>query len=745
MRRRFRAARCLIVATLSVAAIGTHRGADDAGTGPGGGSSSRRPRIGLALSGGGARGAAHVGVLRVLEELRVPVDFVVGTSVGATVGGLYACGHSPEFLQLTFEQTDWADVFTDRPSRKNTSFRRKQDDAEALFRFELGLGDKGFILPAGLVAGQKLGFLLHRLALPATGTEHFDDLPIPFRAVATDLDTGEMVVLEDGDLAEALRASMAVPGVFTPVELDDRTLVDGGLVRNLPVDVLRALGAERIIAVEVTTRLSSNEDTDSVISIALQTISMLTDKNIEEQRALLGEDDILIEPDMDHIPATAFARFPEAVVIGEQAARAVSDRLRELSVPEKEFAEWLAGHRRGIGETRIDEVEVAPGSRVDARIIRNRVKTRPGQVLDLEQLQADLQSVYRVGEFEQVGFRLLRGEAGSRLVIEARDKSWGPRYMRLGLALEADFRGEGDFTVLGNYTHTQLDVLGAEWKNIVKIGRTNSLFSEFYQPLDFAGYWFIAPQIEALSGDGQSFNQRRNLGLGRGEGALGRVDIGAQFRTYGEFRFGFERGYFDSRDLTASKSQDIDADLGRLRARVILDRLDNAGFPRRGTLAVIEGLLSKTDLGADDAYKSVSLDLTQAVSFDRNTLVAHVRFATDLGSDLPAYTEFPLGGFLKLSGLRPGQLQGDVLGYGSLTYYRQIGSLPGPIGGGVFFGGALEAGNVWESPESAEFGDLRPAGLIFAGADTILGPLYLGYGRTDAGEESFYLVVGQPF
>ena len=182
-----------------------------------------RPRVGLVLSGGGARGAAHVGVLRVLEELRVPVDYVVGTSIGAVVGGLYASGSSPQTIRGSFEEVDWEDLFTDRPPRKNISFRRKQDDDEDLFRLELGIKRRGLVLPAGLIAGQKLSFLLRKMTLHAAGVDDFDRLAIPFRAVATDLDSGEMVVLGGGDLAEAIRASMAVPGVFTPVELDGRT------------------------------------------------------------------------------------------------------------------------------------------------------------------------------------------------------------------------------------------------------------------------------------------------------------------------------------------------------------------------------------------------------------------------------------------------------------------------------------------------------------------------------------------
>jgi NTE family protein len=708
-----------------------------------------RPRTALVLGGGGARGAAHIGVLRVLEELRVPVDLIVGTSIGSIIGGLYASGLRPDLVQRRVLEADWSDLFDDSPRRERVSFRRKEDDALSLMRFETGLGRQGVELPSGLIAGQKLNHLLRELTLHTTGWDDFDQLPIRFRAVAADLADGSVVVLARGDLADAMRASMAIPGVFTPVELEGRTLVDGGIARNLPVDVARGLGANRIIAVDVSTPLPDISEERSMLGVVGRSYSMLTAKNVAEQRALLGPGDVLIVPDLEGISSAAFDRAAETIERGAEAARRAQTALGALAAPEAEFAEYLRRQRRDPAAVpegiRLAEVEIEGPQRVDARTVRSRIRTRPGAGLDLAVLRRDLERIYEIGEFEQVGFDLEGDKHAGRLVIRAREKSWGPRYLRFGLSLESNFEGEGQFTALAHLAWAQLNRLGAEWKSFLAIGDVDALSSEFFQPLDFSGFWFVAPRLRLSRDRRETFLEGGGQTVVDEQAAEGGLDFGAQFRNYGEVRLGAVRGERDLEFPLDTSLSPAKVQAGAWRIRLVFDQIDNAYFPRRGNLSHLEARFSRRSLGADDRFDRASLSTLQAFSFGRNTLLARLRLGTDLGSEIPFYDEFELGGFLNLSGLPAGALQGDVLAYLSLAYYWQVARLPSPVGGGVYAGLALEAGNTWEDVEAAELGDLRPAGLLFAGADTRLAPLYLGYGRSDAGDDSFYVFLGLPF
>ncbi len=703
-----------------------------------------RPRIALVLSGGGARGAAHVGVLKVLEDLRIPVDFIVGTSMGSFVGGLYAAGISPETLENQFRSIDWLNVFSGRPPRDDVSFRQKQDDNEALFQFEFGVKAKGIILPSELVAGQKLNFLLTSLIPQTIVIKRFDELPIPFRAVAADISTGGPVVLDRGDLAEAIRASMSVPGVLPPVDMDGKVLVDGGIIANLPIGVAKALGVDRIIAVDVSSPLERLKADRSVIGIAAQTLDYLVSKNVAEQLARIGKEDILITPDLSSVRFSDFSKVVTAIEQGETAARKQIEALRALSVSEEEYTAFVKRHRLGIRESladvTVDAIDVVGVSRVNPKMITHRIKTKPGQSLDADKLLNDLKRIYELGEFQTIKFRHLRKDGSNRLVIDAREKSWGPNYLRFGMGLESNFKGQGDFILLANFRRTQLNRLGAEWKTIATIGDIMSLRTEFYQPLDYSGFWFVAPQI------GYSRNETEGpLGEEKVQFLFGQLDFGIQLRNYAELRFGLVKGRVHEKARSISDSSSSRLDIGGFQASFIFDRLDNSNFPRYGTLGALGLFLSRKDLGADDSFNQLELDLVHARSFGPNTLIGFLEYGTGLGSDIPSYNEFSLGGFLNLSGLDRGALRGDTMALLRLIYFRQVGRIPAPFGSGIYLGAGLEAGNVWEDNNELDLGDLRYAGLLFAGLDTVLGPVYLGYGRTDRSEDAYYLFLGRPF
>ncbi len=362
-----------------------------------------RPRVGLVLSGGGALGLAHIGVLAVLEELRIPVDCIAGTSMGGIVGGLYAAGYSPGELEQIAATLDWNELVRDSPDRRHLPYRRKVDDLIYLTRWELGVSKQGIRLPTGLVGGHRLGAQLRLLGLRAVGIDDFDRLPIPFRAVAADAADGSTVVLDHGELASALRASMAVPGLFTPVEREGRLLVDGGVVANLPVDAARAMGAEIVIAVDLGQPLATRERPDSIPGVLAQSLDALSRREVERA---LADSDIALRPAVTEWGLLDFQAARELIARGAEAARAQLDPLRRLAVDEATWARYLERQRRSTPAIPIRQLVLEPGPGLPVAAVRRAVRSRPGTDLDAAELAADLDRLWELGEFETVDFEL---------------------------------------------------------------------------------------------------------------------------------------------------------------------------------------------------------------------------------------------------------------------------------------------------------------------------------------------------
>ena len=345
-----------------------------------------RPKVGLVLSGGGARGVAHVGVLKVLEQLRVPVDFIAGTSMGSLVGGIYASGMSPDEMEKRIKAIDWEDVFRDNPARQDIPWRQKRDDYEGLYGLELGFRDGKLHLPLGTTAGYKFEFLMTDFVGLDEGraARSFDTLPIPYRAVAMDLENGDMKVFDRGVLVKAMRASMSIPAAFAPVEIGGRLYVDGGMVRNLPVDVARSAGCEIIIAVNLGTPPLRRDQITSPASVGLQAINLMTEQNVKASLGELTEKDILINliPGLGDFSSSDFVKAMDTVPIGIEAARAVEDRLKALSVSEADYRAWQASRAaRKPGEVEIADIQVADTmKRVNPEVIENEIKQKPTKI-----------------------------------------------------------------------------------------------------------------------------------------------------------------------------------------------------------------------------------------------------------------------------------------------------------------------------------------------------------------------------
>ncbi|MGE5237087.1 MAG: patatin-like phospholipase family protein [Acidobacteriota bacterium] len=701
-----------------------------------------RPRVCLVLSGGGALGIAHIGVLKVLEELRVPVDCVVGTSMGAIIGGLYAAGYSPQELERLTTSLPWHEILADRPDRRRLPFRRKVDDLTYLTRWELGYSDGRLRMPAGVIAGQNLGVELRVLGLRAAGITDFDRLPLPFRAVATDLGTGEMVALDHGDLATALRASMAVPGVFAPVEVDGRTLIDGGIVANLPVGVARSMGADVVIAVDLGQPLTSERPPDTIAGIVQRTTQFLTRLNV--QRELAGVD-ILIRPDVRQWGLLDFRAASEILPRGSEAANASAAALRRLAVTPGEWEAFLRTQRRRTPTLHVATVVVDPGLRLYADEVIGQIRTRPGRDLDVPTLRNDLLRVWELGEFVTADFTLLPQGDAWVLTLVAHPKPWGPNFLRFGLSASSDLEGTSQFNALAAFTMTNLNRGGAELKAAAQIGQDPIGQVELYQPVGGSRVPFVSAAAYTSVHKAQipinSAVEQYRFSIVRGS-----LDVGLALGRYGELRLGIRRDQTAGRATTHDSGHPprYDQSDAGVRFNVLIDQLDSVNFPHKGCLAVAEVFSSSSSLGADERYRRLDLSLVGAATLRRHTLIGLVHGSSALGGTLPAAERVQLGGLFNLSGLPPGEVTGSYGGVAALIYLYRLGRLS-TLGEGIYLGTSLEAGNAWETPQQASLSDLRYSWTLMFGADTILGPLYLGHGVTSGGKDSFYLLLGRTF
>ena len=710
---------------------------------------TKRPRICLALSGGGARGAAHIGVLKVLEQYRVPIDCVAGTSMGSIIGAAFAGGMSiPEMDQITHAITTEL-LVKENPPREELSMQRKLEDYTLLFGPEIGLVGTSFKLPKGVVTGVQLETVLRKLSR-VKGYVRFDELPIPFRAVATDLVTGKAVVFKEGDLANVMRASMSVPGAVAPAEFGGMILVDGMLTENLPVQVARAMGADVVIAVNVGTPLLTRDQLGSIFGVAGQMVSILTEQNVQASIASLKPTDLLISPELGDYTTADFDKLPQIAKLGVPAAEKVAARLQQLSLSPQAYA--ALRERQTVAQApdlrKIDEIRIDPLKRVNPQTVLADMETAVGQPINQDVLDKDLRRIYGTGDFEHVNYTLIDEPGKRTLAIEAVEKTWGPNYVRFGLGLSSDFSSQSSFfNLAASYRKTWINSLGASWRTMVQFGFNNFIGTEFYQPLNAEGTYFVAPSISYLTRPIYLFQGQNNIAsYNFSSGQVG-LAVGTQFKEYGELRVGLLSGSLKPTLETGSPWLATDSGRiaqGAINATLLLDRLDNVHFPRSGWRVGGNLFSSNTSLGAATNYNRWSVDGTVAYSMGDHTFNVAMTAGGKLGNDpLPAYSWFQWGGFLQQSGYKTGQLYGNSMTFGRVMYYHRI--MRGTLLDGAYGGVSMEFGRygVPLLPDAPT--GLLTSGSIFIGSDTPIGPAYLGYGRAADGNQSFYFFLGRAF
>lgn len=703
--------------------------------------SAQQLKIGLALSGGGARGAAHIGVIRELERQNIQIDYIAGTSMGSIIAGLYASGMSVDEIEQAYRSIDWQAVLNDAPPRRDLSMRRKFDQAIFQMDKKVGIKNGKINLPSGVIRGQKLELELQKLLMHSAEVKDFDKLPIPFRAVASDITSNQAVVIGDGSMAQALRASMAVPGVFTPVKIDDSLLVDGGITNNLPVDVVRNMGADIVIAVDIGSPLLEIGETASVITIAEQLTNILVRRTTDEQINTLGKNDILIVPDLGDFSSGNFIESPSLIQKGETAAQQERARLAQLAPSrvtrsaQSEDCQTCVTAPSVISYIRVDN-----NSQIENEMLENMLQQQPGQPLDVPTLEKDIGRIYGLGTFDSVQYYLEKKGAETGLVLKVREQPLGPNYLQFGMSMSSDFAKSNRFNIRFGYTKIPVNRLNGEWRTIFTLGEEPGIETDLYQPLAVGSPWFIDPSAFAITNKYNVFDGDQIVGETSVFRVGAQIAVGREFSSLGNMRLGLRR-YTGRTEVTIGDPDlpEEDVSAGEMYLDARYDSLDSIFFPTTGLKGELAWTGSRTGLGADDNFDQAAFNALYAKTWDRHTLHLGGSIMTTYKGVAPIQNYFRLGGMFNLPGYSVNELAGQnalLLKTGYLRSMNPLLSMP------TYLGATVQYGNLFEDKDDISLSDLKLAGAVYVGMKTFLGPLYIGYGQAETGSHRLYFTIG---
>lgn len=705
-----------------------------------------RPRVGLVLGGGGARGIAHIAVLRELEQMHVPIDCIAGTSMGSLVGALYASGMPVDDIEQLVLTLNWAELFDDKLARPERSLRRKRDDELVVSQPGVGISLQGVKITAGLLAGERILLTFEKLIEPVAAIEDFDRLPIPYRAVAADINDGSAVVIQGGDLALAMRASMSIPAAFPPVLLDGRVLVDGGVARNLPVDVVRTMGADIVIAVDVGTPLSTLTAQSSVLGIADQLGGLLTVSNTKASIAELTERDVLISPPLGSRVATAdFEKGAEALAIGLEGVEAVRARLAALGIGASAYAQNLSVRvGRSTTPPVIAFVRLDNQTRYRDELVMRRIQVPLGQPLDSAVLERQMHELFGYNTLSLSTYEVVEegGEIG--VVLHLAEKSQGPNYLETGLSMSSDFEGRFDFNVRAGVLISPINDSAGEARALFQFGDETQLLAEYYQPFGHLGRWFYATRAQYLD---RKIDRYNGAGIKLAEFGAQQVGlgftVGREFGNYGALSLGVRRFTGHADVIVGDPAQPpSDFEMGEAFLDFTLDRLDSFYFPRDGYVLRNRYTISRQGLGADVDFDQFDFDAVGAKSFGAHAVQLGARYHVTTAGTAPLPSFYRIGGFSRLVGFQPNALTGQDYAILLGGYSYQLGRY---FGQNLLAGILFEYGNIWQRRSDMEFADGVLNGSVYLGMDSWLGPILVGVGAREGGDTTVYLTVGQRF
>lgn len=722
------------------------------------GSDPIRPKIGLVLSGGGAKGAAHIGILKVLEQNKVPIDYVVGTSIGAYVGGLYALGYSAEEIENIMLGLPWNDSYSDFIPREDLLFEDKKLRDQYNISIRLGYSENRFKMPKGLLLGQTVSQLLQQstdligIFLDENG---FDQLAVPYRAVASDLVTAKPVVLSSGSLYQVMKASAAVPGVVAAVNIDGQLLVDGGITNNMPIDVVKAMGADIVIAVDIGSPLTKQSELDSAISVINQLSTILTNNTSLEQKKLLTKQDIILRPAIDDLGTTDFSIMGEALQLGEKVALEHLDEIQKLAVDEVTYQDYIAEKVEKSNKwfnqitQPIIDIQYKNFSKVSEGIIAEHFDISIGDTITQTQLRSAIDRVYALDRFEQVNAEFVDGITGRTLILTTQEKSWGPNYLNFGFSLQSDFSHKTLVALDVGYTLSDITANGGLWLNELSVGWEPMVATEFYQPLTKQHNYFFRSRAEVGHDKWEATKDRPEIS---DKYLYGGLSLGAHYNDNGVVEVGFigQRG-----DLSTDESPDeYDYYSYGGFASLAYDDLNSINFPTQGNKLNLD-IFWRQDvydplLNEERAEKSVQIKLNWrgALGIGSHTLVGISSFAAVLTNneredDFTIHVS-ELGGFLNLSGYQQDALIGAHKAFAAAVYQYDLGSeVPGAFGLPLYLGTSLEVGKIWDIKETVKLNDLIGSASFYVGTDTSFGPAVLGVGVASDGEHTLFLSLGK--
>lgn len=727
-----------------------------------------RPKIGLVLAGGGAKGAAHIGVLKALEEMHIPIDYITGTSMGAYIGGLYASGLSADEIEVFIDSIDWNSGFVDKVERSERQIRDKEYEDRYQIGTDIGFSFTELKAPKGFVQGQNMAKILRTTSGNIPYLESFDELPIPFRAVATDIEKLEPVILDHGNLAEAMMASMSVPGALPPVEYEGRLLVDGGSVNNMPVDIAKEMGADIIIAVDIGSDYLGAEDISSYLSVMGQLTNYIVKNSTLQQEKLLDENDILLSPHVGKMETAEFNRMPFAYGKGYDIAYEKHKALDKLVVSKEAYQAYIDNKKKKTDQLvrgnslPINKLQLENDSLYTEKMLLDRLNIKEGQTYTADELEAHIRDLYVIDRFERVDYYYKEtGEGTHDLVVEVKEKSWGPNYLDFRFSLEDDFENESKYSLGMSINFTDIGLTGlrdnrSELRTNFELGTDKLMSAELYTP-------FLVNQLLFTSLKSTYSVEKKKFSLSGNE--LDSIDndfpleyselvfegaFGLQGHLWSDFRLG---GRYTKGDVAFTSISDVDASYTRegFFVQYRLDTLDNYTFPTKGFYVRSEYLYSNDNVDdsavdletTKDSVVEITLNTRAAWTYSRHTFVGNFEYGVveNKENDLQLEPK-SLGGFLRLSGTPKDSLTGQNLMFASLVYrYRLMDNDFGLFQSPIYLGASLENGGLWND-EHFEDAPIYTAGSIFAGIDSPLGPIIFAYGRTEQSHESVYLSIG---
>ncbi|WP_415668838.1 patatin-like phospholipase family protein [Vibrio rarus] len=735
--------------------------------------SKSRPTIGVVLAGGGAKGAAHIGVLKALEEMRIPVDIITGTSMGSYVGGLYATGQSADQIESYLTAVDWNLGYRDQVDRSDRRFRDKAYEDRYQINADLGIGWGKIKTPKGVVQGQGMLRILRETSHSPLKMDSFDDFAIRYRAVATDIVNLQEVVLDKGYLVDAMMASMSVPGALPPYELDGRLLVDGGVVNNMPVDLAQQMGADYIIAVDISSDYKTKEELSSFLDVGGQLSNYLVQRGTVEQGKRLNEQDVLLSPAVGQIGTTDFSAMPEAYKRGYEEAMKHKQQLQKFALSEQDYAAYQNRKRQKAqkiifgDDIPITNIEMVNQTHFNPDVLNTRLALDPEDDLTSEDIEHSISRLYALDRFEKITYKHKQDDQENTIVIDVDEKDWGPNYLNFRFFLEDDFTTTSQYSLGASANFTDLGWDGGEMRTSLELGTDKLLAADIYTPffsnqllfntLKFS-YSDESRNVPVASIQGNEINDLSDVSnyipISYSE-FVADASVGLQPALWSHISLGLRYTSGRASLSTFSSGGDISYDRKGIYVQYVVDTLDSASLPTKGSYLSMEYLTSFDEVDEKKStYKEERVDeykvrwLSAFTFWQKHTFVANAELGLfDSENNVAPIDPYDLGGFQHLSGIPRNSLIGQNKAFTMLIYrYRWFENDFGMFQSPIYVGLSAEYGGVWSGADrSLDDVPLFVAGSAYIGIDSPIGPVLLGYGQTENGMGAAYLSIGTAF